>query len=128
MKNFDATDGDPHGVWASVIRYSRHAWFEPSFVVDISDHVEKKLEAIACYESQFTRKEPGAKTPISAPDYEEDLKAFWRHHGRGIGALYAEPFAMDGPPALVDPIAALCKPAPRRPVTRTAGSLVRLRR
>lgn len=91
-----------------VIRYSRHPWFAPSFVVDITDHVEKKLEAIRCYRSQFTREALGAKTPISAPDFEEDLRAFWRFHGQGIGALYAEPFAMDGPPALLDPVAALC--------------------
>lgn len=106
LSNFEAP-GAPHRP-RRVIRYSRHAWFAPSFVVDITDHVEKKLEAIRCYRSQFTREEKGAKTPISAPDFEEDLRAFWRFHGQGIGALYAEPFAMDGPPALPDPVAALC--------------------
>lgn len=106
LSNFDAP-GAPHRP-RRVIRYSRHAWFEPSFVVDISEHVEKKLEAIRCYGSQFTRDAPGARTPISAPDFEEDLRAFWRFHGQGIGALYAEPFAMDGPPAVPDPVAALC--------------------
>ncbi len=108
LKNYDA-EGEPHRV-ARVIRYSRHPWFVPSFVVDITDHVEQKLAAIACYESQFTRRDDtGPKTPISAPDYDDDLKAYWRHHGSGVGALYAEPFAMDGPPALVDPIKALCQ-------------------
>jgi LmbE family N-acetylglucosaminyl deacetylase len=91
-----------------VIRYSRHPWFQPSFVVDISEHVEGKLAAIRCYKSQFTREAEGAKTPISAPDFEEDLRAFWRFHGLGAGALYAEPFQMDGVPALPDPVAALC--------------------
>ncbi|HEX5139221.1 MAG TPA: bacillithiol biosynthesis deacetylase BshB1 [Planctomycetota bacterium] len=106
LPNFDAP-GAPHRP-RRVVRYSRHTWFAPSFVVDITDHVEKKLEAIRCYRSQFTRAAPGAKTPISAPDFEEDLRAFWRFHGQGIGALYAEPFAMDGPPAVPDPVAALC--------------------
>jgi LmbE family N-acetylglucosaminyl deacetylase len=92
-----------------VIRYSRHPWFAPSFVVDITDHVEKKLAAIRCYRSQFSREgTAGPRTPISAPDFEEDLRAFWRFHGQGAGALYAEPYAMDGPPALPDPVAALC--------------------
>ncbi|MHC4953221.1 MAG: bacillithiol biosynthesis deacetylase BshB1 [Planctomycetota bacterium] len=100
-------EGAPHRV-GRLIRYSRHAWFRPSFVVDISDHVEKKLEAARCFASQFTRDEPGARTPISAPDYEEDVRAFWRYHGMGIGALYAEPFAMDGVPQLSDPIKDLC--------------------
>jgi len=100
-------DGEPHRV-RRVIRYSRHPWFQPSFVVDITDHVETKLAAIRCYESQFTRRTEGPRTPISAPDFEDDLLAFWRFWGRGVGALYAEPFAMDGPPALPDPLAALC--------------------
>lgn len=106
LENFDAP-GAPHRP-RRVVRYSRHAWFQPSFVVDISDHIEKKLEAIRCYRSQFTRDTRGAKTPISAPDFEEDLLAFWRFHGQGVGALYAEPFAMDGVPALADPVQELC--------------------
>jgi bacillithiol biosynthesis deacetylase BshB1 len=106
LPNFDAP-GTPHRP-RRVVRYSRHPWFAPSFVVDITDHVEEKLEAIRCYASQFTRASPGARTPISAPDFEEDLLAFWRFHGQGVGALYAEPFAMDGPPAVPDPVAALC--------------------
>ena len=106
LTNYEA-EGEPHRV-SRVIRYSRHTWFRPSFVVDISDFVERKLEAIRCYRSQFTRGEPGPKTPISAPDFEDDLLALWRFHGRGIGALHAEPFAMDGPPAVPDPVAALC--------------------
>jgi bacillithiol biosynthesis deacetylase BshB1 len=100
-------EGAPHRV-GRVIRYSRHPWFQPSFIVDITDHVERKVAAIRCYESQFTREAEGPKTKISAPTFLADLRAFWRHHGIGAGALYAEPFAMDGVPALPDPVAALC--------------------
>ena len=107
LERFEA-EGEPHRA-RRVIRYSRHPWFRPSFVVDISEVVDRKLEAIRCYASQFTRAAPGAKTPISEPGFEDDLRAFWRHHGRGIGAHYAEPFAMDGPPAIPDPVAALCE-------------------
>lgn len=106
-------EGAPHRV-GRVIRYSREPWFRPSFVVDITDHVERKLAAIRCYESQFTREAEGPKTAISAPTFLEDLRASWRHHGVGAGALYAEPFAMDGAPTLPDPVAALC--AERRDV------------
>jgi len=106
LRNYEAA-GEPHRV-RRVIRYSRHAWFEPSFVVDITDVVDRKLEAIRCYASQLSREAPGPKTPISAPDLERDLRALWRHHGRSAGALFAEPFAMDGPPALSDPVRDLC--------------------
>jgi len=107
LQNFEAS-GAPHRT-RRVVRYSRHPWFRPGFVVDITDHVEEKLAAIRCYKSQFRRDRPGAKTSISAPDFETDLLAFWRFHGLGAGALYAEPFAMDGPPVLRDPVASLCE-------------------
>ena len=107
LKNFDAA-GEPWRV-RRVIRYSRHPEFRPSFVVDITDVVEQKLAALRCYASQFTRIQDGHRTPISAPDYEEDLRAFWRFHGMSIGAIYAEPYQMDGPPAVPDPVAALCE-------------------
>lgn len=106
LKNFDA-DGAPHRA-GRLIRYSRHAFFQASFVVDISDHVDKKLAAVRCYKSQFTRSGPGVKTPISAPDYEKDLCAAWRAWGQHAGALYAEPFAVDGIPQIGDPVHDLC--------------------
>jgi len=107
LANYEAA-GAPHRV-ARVIRYSRHTWFRPSFVVDISDHVETKLAAIRCYASQFTRAAPGVKTPISEPGYEEDLRAQWRFWGQDAGALFAEPFAMDGVPQIGDPVHELCR-------------------
>lgn len=106
LSRYDAT-GEPHRA-ARVIRYSRHTFFRPDFVVDISDHVEAKLSAVRCYASQFTRTEPGAKTPISDPGFEDDLKAAWRFWGQDAGALFAEPFAMDGIPQISDPVADLC--------------------
>jgi len=106
LTNYEAA-GTPHRV-GRVIRYSRHGWFRPSFVVDITDHVDTKLAAIRCYRSQFTRDEPGAKTPISEPGFEEDLRATWRFWGREAGALYAEAFAMDGAPQIGDPVRDLC--------------------
>ena len=106
LRNVEA-EGEPHRV-GRVIRYSRHPWFVPRFVVDISEVVDRKLAAARCYASQFTRAAPGPKTPISDPGFFEDLKASWRHHGTGAGALYAEPFDMDGVPNVPDPVAALC--------------------
>jgi len=100
-------DGEPHRV-GKLIAYSRHTWFKPSFVVDVSEFVDQKMQAVACYRSQFVREGDGPRTPISAPDFEDDVRAFMRFHARNVGALYAEPFAMDGVPALPDPVAALC--------------------
>ena len=101
-------DGEPHRV-RRVVRYSRHTHFRPSFVVDISDVVEEKLHAVRCYASQFDPAREGPTTPLTDAGFEDDLRAFWRFHGKQVGALYAEPYAMDGPPALSDPVKDLCE-------------------
>lgn len=60
----------------------------PSFVVDISDAVTEKLQAIACYESQFgTTKSPAFPTAL------DDIRDRARYWGWAIHASYGEPFA-----------------------------------
>jgi bacillithiol biosynthesis deacetylase BshB1 len=60
---------------------------QPAFILDISRHWEKKLAAIACYESQFiTGRATDAPTFL---DRLRDEAAFW---GKCIGTRYGEPF------------------------------------
>ncbi len=106
LTNYEA-EGAPHRV-GRVIRYSRHPWFAPDFVVDVTAVVEKKIAAARCFASQFTRTEPGPATPISAPGFFDDLLATMRTFGQHAGTRYAEAFALDGLPALPDPVRALC--------------------
>lgn len=65
---------------------------KPTFVVDISDAFEKKLEAIACYKSQFGEAvQAGEVYPNGEP-----LGDLIRHHAAHYGSLircrYGEPF------------------------------------
>ena len=65
---------------------------KPTFVVDISDAFEKKLEAIGCYESQFGEAvQAGEVYPNGEP-----LRELIRHHAAHYGSLircrYGEPF------------------------------------
>src|SRR3954468_15504915 len=65
---------------------------KPTFVVDISDAFEKKLEAIGCYESQFgDAVQAGEVYPNGEP-----LRDLIRHHAAHYGSLircrYGEPF------------------------------------
>jgi bacillithiol biosynthesis deacetylase BshB1 len=65
---------------------------KPTFVVDVSDAFEKKLQAIACYESQFGEAvQAGEVYPNGEP-----LLDLIRHHGAHYGSLircrYGEPF------------------------------------
>jgi bacillithiol biosynthesis deacetylase BshB1 len=60
---------------------------KPSFVVDISDHVEGKMNAIASYESQFvTGRSPEFPTAL------DDIRDRARYWGWSIVARYGEPF------------------------------------
>jgi len=58
----------------------------PSFVFDISDHIEAKLQAILCYESQVTE---GRSTEF--PTLLDDIRDCARYWGWSIGRSYGEP-------------------------------------
>ena len=67
--------------------------FIPSFVVDISDHFETKMEAVRAYKSQFYNpNESGELTFISDPKFIKYLEARARHYGFQIRKEYGEPF------------------------------------
>lgn len=61
---------------------------KPAFVLDISDQIDGKMQAIGCYESQFiTGREQQFPTPL------DDIRDRSRYWGWTIGTAYAEPFA-----------------------------------
>ena len=60
---------------------------QPAFILDISDHWERKLEAIRCYHSQFIAGR--SPTPPTFIDQLRDEAAYW---GKTIGTRYGEPF------------------------------------
>ena len=70
----------------------RQDFVRPSFVVDVSEDFEKKLEAVRCYASQFE----GATQAGEVYPNGETLEDVIRHHGRYYGTLirrgYGEPY------------------------------------
>jgi bacillithiol biosynthesis deacetylase BshB1 len=65
----------------------------PDFVLDISGFMQKKLEAIACFKSQFydpNSKEP--ESPISSKGFMDFIESKARVLGRHIGGEYGEGF------------------------------------
>lgn len=76
-----------------VLFYIQDHFIKPDLVVDISDFMEKKMEAINTYSSQFYNplsKEP--ETSIASPYFIEFVKARASGFGRNIGVRYAEGF------------------------------------
>jgi len=70
----------------------RQDFVKPTFVVDISEDYERKLEAVRCYRSQFE----GATQAGEVYPTGEPLEDVVRHHAAYYGALirrlYGEPF------------------------------------
>jgi bacillithiol biosynthesis deacetylase BshB1 len=80
--------GEPHHP-ARIFNYYcvhlKHA-AQPAFVLDISQHWERKIAAIACYESQFVTGRAESPTFL---ERMRDEAAYW---GKCIGTRYGEPF------------------------------------
>jgi bacillithiol biosynthesis deacetylase BshB1 len=79
-----------------VYHYIQWKNLEPDFVLDISDFIDKKMEAIEAYASQFydpESKEPS--TPISSKNFTESVAYRARDLGRMVGVEYAEGFTAE---------------------------------
>jgi bacillithiol biosynthesis deacetylase BshB1 len=77
----------------AVYHYIQDNYMHPDFVIDITDFMDKKMEAIMAFSSQFydpKSKEP--QTPISTKEFLEVIKAKNALWGRAIGVAYAEGF------------------------------------
>jgi bacillithiol biosynthesis deacetylase BshB1 len=80
--------GAPHYPDRIYYYFSIHLRIQPppSFVMDITPHLETKMAAVACYRSQFVEGRPA--TP---PTLLDDLRDRARYWGWAIGAGYGEP-------------------------------------
>ena len=76
-----------------VYNYIQDFFIEPGFVIDISENINKKMEAILAYKSQF--KEPIDKNPNSITGLINQIKSMNTIYGRPINALYAEGFTVN---------------------------------
>src|SRR3982751_4925596 len=65
---------------------------KPTFVVDISDSFEKKLEAIGCYESQFGDAVQAGEVYPNGEPLAELIRHHAAHYGSLIRCRYGEPF------------------------------------
>jgi bacillithiol biosynthesis deacetylase BshB1 len=80
----------------AVYHYIQDRQLKADLVVDITPFVDKKIEAIMAFSSQFfdaNSKEP--ITPISSPDFMELVKAKMRVYGRDIQVEFAEGFTVE---------------------------------
>ncbi len=64
----------------------------PTFVVDITEQFEARLESILAYKSQFTDQEAGKDLFPAQAEIRERIEAMVRFYGLMAGVKYAEPF------------------------------------
>ncbi len=91
-------DGNEQEPWRPKHVYHYIQWIniEPDFVVDISNHIDKKIASVEAYASQFYdagNKEPS--TPISSKNFLDSIKYRAADLGRIIGVSYAEGFTVE---------------------------------
>lgn len=96
-------EGNSQKEWRPKHIYHYIQWYdiEPDFVVDISGFMEKKLESVKAYKTQFFdqgSKEPN--TPISSSNFIDSVTYRARNLGRIIGTEHGEGFTVERYPAV----------------------------
>lgn len=90
-----------------VAYYIQNYQMQPSFVVDVTEVMERKMRAVREYASQFHK--PGSKHPptfIAKESFLPMIEARARHFGVLVGAEYGEAFVTKQPPRVDDLVAA----------------------
>ncbi|SHH68249.1 bacillithiol biosynthesis deacetylase BshB1 [Winogradskyella jejuensis] len=91
-------DGVIQDNWRPKVVYHYIQWkdIKPDFVVDVSGFMDKKMEAVLAYKTQFYNpKSSEPETPISSKNFTDSIAYRARNLGRLIGVEYAEGFTTE---------------------------------
>ncbi|NNK82153.1 MAG: bacillithiol biosynthesis deacetylase BshB1, partial [Flavobacteriaceae bacterium] len=96
-------DGIEQTAWRPKHVYHYIQWknIEPDFVVDISNSIDKKMESVLAYKTQFYN--PNSDEPetlISSKNFTDSVKYRARDLGRLVGVEYGEGFTTERYPAV----------------------------
>jgi len=83
--------GAPHRPF-KIVYATLYYDIHPTFVVDITEQFEQRLNSIYTYESQFTDQEAGSKDFPARAEIRGRIEAMARFYGMMAGVKYAEPF------------------------------------
>lgn len=93
--------GAPHRPY-KVLYASLYADVRPTFVVDITEHIETRQQALLAYRSQYGEQTTGAGLFVPEADIRERMYSTARHYGLLAGIRYAEPFVQREVSAVTD--------------------------
>jgi bacillithiol biosynthesis deacetylase BshB1 len=86
-------DGSAQNAWrpSYTFHYMQDRFIQPSFVIDITKYMDRKIEAVLAYGTQFNSADTSEpQTYISSPQFLETVKARALMMGKRIGVGYAE--------------------------------------
>jgi bacillithiol biosynthesis deacetylase BshB1 len=83
--------GAPHRPY-KILYASLYADVRPSFVVDITPHIEQRLKSLLAYRSQYANQSTGGTLFVPEDDIRERTFSTARHYGLLAGVRYGEPF------------------------------------
>jgi bacillithiol biosynthesis deacetylase BshB1 len=89
--DLDASHGAPHRPY-KILYASLYSDVRPTFVVDITPHIETRQQALLAYRSQYGEQTTGAGLFVPEADIRERMYSTARHYGLLAGVRYAEPF------------------------------------
>jgi bacillithiol biosynthesis deacetylase BshB1 len=111
MKRYDEESGQATVKMPAIAHSLFSRRIVPSFIVDVSDFVAEKMDAIHAYSSQFyspASSEPA--TRISAPGFLEEIEYRMRYFGSLVGVAAGEAFYVREALNVPDPVALLTQP------------------
>jgi len=93
VKTFDKEVAQEPYRPSKLFYYMQTYTFEPTFIVDITDTYEHKMNAVKAYGSQFYNpKSVEPETFISKPEFIDYIESRTQFYGFQIGKKYGEPF------------------------------------
>jgi N-acetylglucosamine malate deacetylase 1 len=85
------TGAEPHRPF-KIVYASLYADVRPSFVVDITEHIEQRFASLMAYRSQYENQSSGGGIFVPHEEIRERTLAMARFYGMLGGVRYAEPF------------------------------------
>ncbi len=83
--------GGPHRPF-KILYASLYADVRPTFVVDITQHIERRFQSLMAYKSQYANQAQGSNLFVEHEDIRERTFSLARTYGLLGGVRYAEPF------------------------------------
>ena len=111
MRRYDEEAGLPAVQMPAIMHSLFSRRIIPSFIVDVSEFVEEKMNSIHAYGSQFYRPDSNEpQTRISERGFLDEIQSRMEYFGSLIGVAAGEPFYVREALNVEDPLALLTRP------------------